>query len=197
MSLPERQKLKIPDAEVIYYPQFFSPNQADLLFQDLLNMTPWQQDMITVFGKTHLQPRLTAFFADNNKVYKYSNITMSPYPFKGNLKRIKTKLESSLGIEFTSCLANLYRDGQDSNGWHADDEKSLGKNPVIASVSFGEKRKFNFKHRNNSSLKESLILEHGSLLIMKGKTQHFWLHQIPKTRKPVGKRINLTFRIIQ
>ncbi|MFH4967941.1 alpha-ketoglutarate-dependent dioxygenase AlkB [Gaetbulibacter sp. M240] len=197
MSLPEWQELKMPDAEVIYYPQFFSPSQSDLLFQDLLNMTPWQQDTITVFGKTHLQPRLTAFFADNDKVYKYSNITMSPHPFKGNLKQIKERLESILGIEFTSCLANLYRDGQDSNGWHADDEKSLGENPVIASVSFGDERKFNFKHRNNSSLKETLILEHGSLLVMKGKTQHFWLHQIPKTRKPVGKRINLTFRIIQ
>lgn len=197
MSLPEGRDLNLPDAEVIYYPNFFTSSEADWLFKCLLEETPWQQDTISVFGKTYLQPRLTAFFANNHKVYKYSNITMSPNPFQGKFQDIKMKVENALGISFTSCLANLYRDGQDSNGWHADNEKSLGKNPVIASLSFGADRKFHFKHKTDHNLKETLILEHGSLLVMKGKTQHHWLHQIPKTKKPVGKRINLTFRIIK
>ena len=197
MSLKERHEFQMPDAKVTYYPNYFSQEQADHFFENLLYTTPWQQDSITVFGKTYLQPRLTAFFANNNKAYKYSNITMQPHNFQGKLLDIKTEIEQTTGMEFTSCLANLYRDGQDSNGWHADNEKSLGKNPIIASVSLGATRKFNFKHRNKKQLKETLFLEHGSLLIMQGKTQHYWLHQIPKTKKEVGKRINLTFRKIQ
>lgn len=196
MSLNEKEKLNMPDAEVIYYPHFFSRAEADSLFEMLLKTTPWQQDTIKVFGKTYLQPRLTAFFANNNKTYTYSNITMEPHKFQGSLLEIKKKVETEVDKEFTSCLANLYRDGSDSNGWHADDEKSLGKNPIIASVSLGAERKFHFKHKEHKHLKETLILAHGSLLLMQGKTQHYWLHQIPKTKKPIGKRINLTFRII-
>ncbi|GAA4281528.1 alpha-ketoglutarate-dependent dioxygenase AlkB family protein [Gaetbulibacter aestuarii] len=197
MCLKESHELNMPDAQVVYYPQFFNKDRADSLLANLLNTTPWQQDTITVFGKTYLQPRLTAFFANNNKVYKYSNITMQPHNFQGDLLEIKKEVENVVGTEFTSCLANLYRDGQDSNGWHADDEKSLGKNPIIASISLGSERIFQFKHKTHKNLREKLVLEHGSLLVMRGKTQHNWLHQIPKTRKPVAKRINLTFRIIQ
>lgn len=189
--------LEMKDGNVVYYPNFFSKNEADIFFENLLQSINWQQDNITVFGKTYLQPRLTAFYADNSKNYKYSNITMKPHHFSGDLLKIKTNIETKLDIKFTSCLANLYRDGNDSNGWHADDEKELGINPIIASISFGEKRVFHFKHRYNKELKKKLVLDPGSLLLMKGATQENWLHQIPKTKKHIGERINLTFRIIK
>lgn len=188
--------LNLKDAEVTYYPNFFNQNKADNYFKSLLNDINWQQDEITVFGKTYLQPRLTAFYAENKNTYKYSDIVMKPKPFEGNLLEIKNKVEKELTIKFTSCLANLYRDGNDSNGWHADNEKELGKNPIIASLSLGAERVFHLKHKTNKTLKTKLSLEHGSLLLMQGYTQNNWFHQIPKTKKIVGKRINLTFRII-
>lgn len=196
MRLASEMNLNLKDANVIYYPDFFNTNEADSFFEILLKTIDWQQDFITVFGKTYPQPRLTAFYASNNKSYSYSNIMMAPLPFSGELLHIKHILENELSIIFTSCLANLYRNGQDSNGWHADNEKELGNNPIIASVSFGAKRAFHLKHRKDNTQKVKLNLEHGSLLLMKGETQHHWLHQIPKTKKEVGKRINLTFRII-
>ena len=188
--------LNLKDAEVTYYPNFFNINEADNHFKSLLDRIKWKQDNIIVYGKTYLQPRLTAFYADNTKTYKYSNVTMTPSPFDSDLLKIKNYIETKLKIKFTSCLANLYRDGKDSNGWHADNEKELGANPIIASVSFGAERLFHFKHRYDKALKKKLNLEDGSLLLMKGETQHNWLHQIPKTKKTIGKRINLTFRII-
>jgi len=188
--------LDLKDGEAVYFPGFFNQNDSNHYFSSLLNHINWKQDDITVFGKTYLQPRLTAFFANNIKSYKYSNIVMHPNPFNGELLNIKTRIESKLNIKFTSCLANLYRNGKDSNGWHADNEKELGDNPIIASVSFGAERFFKLKHRHNKNLKTKLILEHGSLLLMQGETQTNWLHQIPKTTKHVEKRINLTFRII-
>ena len=188
--------LNLKDGEVTYYPKFFNTNEANLYLDILSKKLDWKQDDITIFGKTYLQPRLTAFYAENLNTYKYSNITMKPHSFKDELLEIKEKIETKLRIKFTSCLANLYRDGKDSNSWHADDEKELGKNPTIASVSFGAERIFHFKHKKDSALKSKLVLEHGSLLLMQGATQHNWLHQIPKTKKQIGKRINLTFRII-
>jgi len=189
--------LNLKDADVHYYPDFFNPIQAASYYKKLLKQINWKQDNITVFGKTYLQPRLTAFYADNKISYKYSNITMQPNPFENDLLKIKYAIETELNINFTSCLANLYRDGTDSNGWHADNEKELGENPIIASISFGAERFFNLKHRHDKTLKKKLILQNGSLLLMKGATQANWLHQIPKTKKNVGKRINLTFRIIK
>ena len=196
MTLRSFEKLNMKNAEVLYFKNFFSQNESNAYFNSLLKNTNWQQDYITVFGKTHLQPRLTAFYATNSKTYSYSNIIMTPNPFDGAILEIKKAIENQLKTEFTSCLANLYRSGQDSNGWHADDEKELGKNPTIASVTFGEERIFHFKHKYDTSEKLKLTLHHGSLLLMKGETQHFWLHQIPKTKKQVAPRINLTFRII-
>ncbi|WP_396601714.1 alpha-ketoglutarate-dependent dioxygenase AlkB family protein [Algibacter sp. R77976] len=188
--------LNLKGAEITYYPNFFNNNEADNYFKSLLANIEWKQDTITLFGKTHLQPRLTAFYADNKKNYKYSNIIMQPHAFKDDLLGIKNKIETDLKIKFTSCLANLYRNGSDSNGWHADDEKELGENPIIASVSFGAERVFHLKHKTDKLLKTKLILQHGSLLLMRGETQNNWLHQIPKTKKIIGNRINLTFRII-
>jgi alkylated DNA repair dioxygenase AlkB len=122
---------------------------------------------------------------------------MLPKVFTKELLDIKRDIEQMANHQFTSVLLNLYRNGNDSNGWHADNEKELGKNPVIASLSLGNPRLFQFKHRNLKDQKYKLILEHGSLLLMKGEMQHYWLHQIPKTKKKVGERINLTFRKIK
>ncbi|GAB1857094.1 alpha-ketoglutarate-dependent dioxygenase AlkB [Flavobacteriaceae bacterium MHTCC 0001] len=196
MRLLNNQQLDLKDADVIYYPNFFSENEADTYYKKLLTTIEWQQDTIKVFGKTYDQPRLTAFYGNNNKPYSYSNITMYPKMFKGDILQIKHIIEEALKIEFTSCLANLYRDGKDSNGWHADNEKALGKHPTIASITFGEERPFHLKHKNDTSLKEKITLKHGSLLVMQGATQDNWLHQIPKTTKKIAPRINLTFRII-
>jgi alkylated DNA repair dioxygenase AlkB len=198
-SLFPKEKIvfDLPDAEIEYYPDFFSREKAFELFTKLKTEIPWQQDKITVFGQTHLQPRLTALFGNDGKTYSYSNIIMQPHKWNPLLVFIKNEIEEICLENFTTVLLNLYRDGKDSNGWHADNEKELGKNPMIASVSFGAERSFHLQHNSIKEAKQKIILEHGSLLLMKGTTQHFWKHQIPKTKKPIGERINLTFRIIK
>lgn len=203
----EKIAFDLPNASIDYYPHLFDLAKASLLFDKLYNEIPWQQDNITVYGKNHLQPRLTALFGNEGKSYSYSNIVMQPHPWNALLTNIKEEVENLCHETFTTVLLNLYRDGKDSNGWHADNEKELGRNPVIASVSFGAERSFHLQHnsikeatRGKSELsvaKQKIILGHGSLLIMKGETQHFWKHQIPKTAKPIAPRINLTFRNIQ
>jgi len=196
-SFSDPISLNLEDASIVYYPVFYSEKSADNLFQTVLNKTPWQQDLITVYGKTYNQPRLTAFYSNTKNALEYSNIKMDPHPFSDCLTSIKNKIEKEVNTEFNSCLLNLYRDGNDSNGWHADNEKQLGINPVIASLSLGAERFFHLKHKTKPHLKHKLVLKHGSLLLMKEETQHFWLHQIPKTKKQIGKRINLTFRYIK
>ncbi|MDA9846350.1 alpha-ketoglutarate-dependent dioxygenase AlkB [Flavobacteriaceae bacterium] len=191
------EPLALKDAELSYDPLFLSKQEASRYFSVLRQETNWQQDQIKVFGKVYNQPRLTALYANNKNSYSYSNIKMYPSPFTVHLLELKSKIENRLKLSFTSCLLNLYRDGQDSNGWHADNEKELGKNPVIASVSLGGERMFHMKHRTDKSQKLKLNLAHGSLLVMSGSTQHHWLHQIPKTKKNTKERINLTFRIIK
>ena len=198
-SLFSKEKIifTVPDAAIEYYPNFFDSTRADEFFDLLINQIPWQQDNITVFGKTHPQPRLTSLFGNEGKEYKYSNIVMKPNPWNPVLLLLKNEIEEICNESFSTVLLNLYRDGKDSNGWHADNEKELGTNPVIASVSFGTERSFHLQHNTLKEQKLKINLEHGSLLIMKGTTQHFWKHQIPKTAKPIGSRINLTFRIIK
>ena len=188
---------ELPDSEITYYPDFFGKEKADQFFEKLKTEIPWQQDDIAVFGKTYPQPRLTALFGNEGKPYSYSNIVMQPHAWNSLLLFIKNEIEEVCNENFTTVLLNYYRDGKDSNGWHADDEKELGRNPVIASVSFGVERSFHLQHNFIKEQKLKINLEHGSLLIMKGTTQHFWKHQIPKTAKPIGSRINLTFRIIK
>jgi alkylated DNA repair dioxygenase AlkB len=189
--------LKLPDSDILYYPNFLNKIEANQYFETFKNTVAWQQDDIKVFGKVYPQPRLTALYADNNKPYSYSNITMQPYLFTDELLKIKQQIEKKTEAIFTTCLLNLYRDGQDSNGWHADNEKELGENPVIASITLGQERFFHLKHRHDKSFKRKILLEHGSLLLMQGETQHHWLHQIAKTAKPIKERINLTFRVIK
>ena len=193
----EKITFNIPDSEIEYYPNFFESSRANELFEKLKNEIPWQQDHIKVFGKIHPQPRLTSLFGNEGKPYSYSNIVMQPDPWNPLLMSIKNEIEVICNENFTTVLLNYYRDGRDSNGWHADNEKELGQNPVIASISFGTERYFHLQHNTIKEQKLKINLEHGSLLIMKGATQHFWKHQIPKTAKEIGPRINLTFRIIK
>lgn len=190
----EKTIFNLPQANVTYIPNFLRLADADALFKNFRTHISWQQDDITVFGKTYKQPRLTALYSETNRAYSYSNITMQPKAFTPELSLLKNKIEQISGTTFNSVLLNLYRDGQDSNGWHADNEKELGEKPIIASLSLGTHRVFHFKHKTLKEEKHKLELEHGGLLIMAGDMQKYWLHQIPKTKKQIGERINLTFR---
>ncbi len=193
----EKIVLGLPDSDISYYPNFLKKEDANAYFRALRDETPWQQDDITVFGKTYPQPRLTALYGNNGKAYSYSNITMKPFGFTSELLQIKTTIEKEVGVAFSTCLLNCYRDGKDSNGWHSDDEKELGKNPIIASISLGADRFFHLRYKKDKTVKHKMLLEHGSLLLMQGVTQHHWQHQIAKTSKKIGERINLTFRVIK
>ncbi len=184
------------DGEVFFYPEFFSKTESDQLFNTLMQEISWKQEPIIIFGRQVIQPRLTAWYGDEGMSYRYSGITMQPDRWTAALLQIKERIEQVSGKRFNSALLNLYRDGKDSMGWHRDNEKELGINPVIGSVSFGATRKFVLKHYRDHALKRSVELTHGSFLCMQGKTQHCWLHSIPKTEKPLGSRINITFRII-
>jgi len=190
--------LTMPDAEVGFFPEFFPPNESDQIFQKLFNQTNWRQEKIRVYGKQLDLPRLTAWYGDPGKAYSYSGISMLPDPWTESLLKIKQRVDGAAGVRFNSVLLSLYRTGKDSLSWHQDDEPELGEDPVIASVSFGATRSFQFRYKLDKNLpKVSVDLTHGSLLIMKGPTQRFWMHQVPKTSKPVSPRINLTFRVIQ
>ena len=190
-------KLQLPDSDITYFSNFLERERASGYFERLKSSVPWRQDEIRVYGKLYPQPRLTALYGNNNRSYSYSGIVMKPLPFSDALLDIRKKISVLTNVEFTSCLLNLYRDGKDSNGWHSDDEKELGENPVIASVSLGQERYFHLRHKKLKQLKHRILLEHGSLLLMRGQTQHFWQHQIPKTTRLIGERINLTFRVIE
>jgi len=191
------QSFSLPDAEVLLFSEFFSSAESDQLFASLLTNTQWGQGEIKLYGRVYSEPRLTAWHGDEGKRYSYSGLTLHPLPWTETLLAIKTRVDEAAGVTFNSVLLNLYRDGRDSNGWHQDNEPELGRNPVIASVSFGAARRFQMRHKQRADLPRlDIDLEHGSLLLMAGPTQHFWQHQIPKTAKPVGQRINLTFRVI-
>ncbi len=190
------EPLSMPDAEVYLDRACFTPAESDRLLADLTANIAWEHKAIQFMGKQVMQPRLMAWYGDAGKSYSYSGLTVHPLPWIPTLLTMKKRLEALAGVTFNSVLLNQYRDGQDSVGWHSDDEPDLGTNPVIASVSLGATRNFQFKHKHNPDLKRAVELTHGSLLLMRGTTQHFWKHQIPKTKKPLGARINLTFRVI-
>ncbi|MDZ8136184.1 MAG: alpha-ketoglutarate-dependent dioxygenase AlkB [Nostoc sp. DedQUE04] len=196
-SKHQSEKLPMQNAEVIYYQNFFDGNESNQLFVELYETTSWNQEDTILFGKQVKLPRLTAWYGDTDKSYSYSKITMQPFLWTPVLINIKSKIESFSKIKFNSVLLNLYRDGKDSVAWHSDDEPELGENPIIASVSFGANRRFTFRHKIQKELNYEIQLTHGSLLMMKGTTQHFWQHQIPKTNKLTQPRINLTFRQIK
>lgn len=187
----------LPQADIILYEHFFTKKESDQLYKRLIENTKWQQDHIKLFGKQIALPRLTAWYGNSNENYHYSGISMPVNDWTEDLLLIKARIELYAKINFTGVLLNYYRDGQDSVGWHSDDERELGENPLIASVSFGETRLFQMRHLTDKKIKKANIpLTHGSLLIMQGSTQHFWEHRIPKTTKAISPRINLTFRVL-
>ena len=189
--------ISLPDAEMIFYKNFYSIRESDEIFRKLIEKIQWQQNTIKYYGKEMPLPRLTAWYGDKGTNYKYSGIGNEPLPWTQDLLQIKTRIENISGAKFNSVLLNLYRNGKDAVSWHQDNEKELGKSPTIASLSFGATRKFQFRHKFRKDIEKfELALVHGSLLIMKETTQEFWQHQIPKTSKPVEERINLTFRYI-
>ncbi|MDM9379269.1 alpha-ketoglutarate-dependent dioxygenase AlkB [Chlorogloeopsis sp. ULAP01] len=192
----EKEVLSMPDADVIFYRNFYNQQESDELFQTLFNEIKWRQDKMKIYGKEVNLPRKTAWYGDKNKSYTFSGIHLQPEPWTPRLLQVKEKLEKIAKVQFNSVLLNLYRDGNDGISWHTDAETELGKNPVIGSVSFGGTRRFMFRHKYNKELKAEIELTHGSFLLMAGTTQHFWQHQIPKTSKNVQPRINLTFRVI-
>lgn len=172
------------------------PN-ADEVFQQLHTQVDWRQEFITLYGKRRPQPRLTAWYGDEGTTYRYSGLTLQPCRWLPVLQNIRAVVETAAACRFNSVLLNLYRTGQDSMGWHSDNEPELGRNPAIASLSFGATRRFIMRRCDRKdAAKVELSLSHGSLLLMKGKLQHHWQHQVPKTSKIVGPRINLTFRWI-
>jgi alkylated DNA repair dioxygenase AlkB len=189
------QKLPMPDAEVYYAPQFFTEDESNLYFAELQQTINWRQESIKMFGKELPMPRLTAWYGD--KGYTYSGLINEPQPWLPILLELKSMVEEASGDKYNSVLLNYYRAGNDSMGWHQDNEPELGPEPSITSLSFGGERRFSFKHRARKDLEPvSINLAHGSMLLMKGATQHNWLHSLPKTTKPVVPRINLTFRNI-
>lgn len=191
-------KVVIDSAGVVEYtPDFFSASESESYFNTLRPELAWRQDEITLYGRTHLIPRLQAWYGEPAAKYSYSNIALDPLPMSAALLSIKHSLEAATGAQFNCVLANLYRTGADYAAFHSDDEKELGINPTIASVSFGATRKFRLKHKFDKGMAPiDLDLEDGSLLLMKGATQHNYKHMLVKTAKPVLERINLTFRYI-
>ncbi len=186
--------LDLFEGEALLWPLAFAADEANSLLRELRTGVDWQQEEILIFGQRRLVPRLVAWHGDPAARYVYSGTEHRPQPWTPTLEYIRHRASTLAGVAFNAVLLNLYRDGRDGMGWHADDEPELGRNPVIASVSLGAERRFCLRHRRRRDLKVDLPLPHGSLLCMAGATQHHWLHALPKTRRPVDERINLTFR---
>ena len=189
------QNLLPKDGTVNYYGKIFEQEEADAFYLKLLEEIEWKNDEAVIFGKKILTKRKVAWYGDENFEYTYSNSTKKAIPWTLELLELKAFVEEKTGEEFNSCLLNLYHNGDEGMAYHSDGEKDLKKNGAIASLSFGAERKFSFKHQFTKE-KVELLLEHGSLLVMKDQTQSFWLHRLPPTKKIHSPRINLTFRTI-
>lgn len=184
---------------ISYSPAFLNKSQSDLLFSELLSAVPWRQPEIWMFGRKVKIPRLTAWYGDEGAGYVYSGIKNDPLPWTTTLQNLRERVEKEVGSIFNSVLLNLYRDGNDHLSWHSDNEKELGVEPLIASVSLGAERVFSLRSDifNARNSKYDLLLQHGSLVCMKGKTQVNWLHAMKKNLKVKDARINLTFRQVR
>jgi alkylated DNA repair dioxygenase AlkB len=183
------------DGEVYYYGSIFDERTSDAYLETLLESIPWKNDEAIISGKRIVTGRKVAWLGDARYFYTYSGITKQATPWTPLLLELKSRIETITKNVFNSCLLNLYHDGSEGMAWHSDDEKSLGRNTTIASISFGAERKFSFKHKITKKTK-SLVLEHGSLLVMKGETQRFWQHSLLKSIQVQAPRVNLTFRTI-
>jgi alkylated DNA repair dioxygenase AlkB len=183
------------DGTVYYYGKILSSKCASRIFDLLMKNILWKNDEVFIFGKRIITKRKAAWYGDSDYLYTYSNSTKQALPWTEELSWLRQIIDELIGTKFNSCLLNLYHDGKEGMGWHSDDEKSLGKNNTIASLSLGAERKFLFKHKQTKQI-VSLLLEHGSLLVMKEATQSNWLHSLPKSKDVIDSRINLTFRTI-
>jgi alkylated DNA repair dioxygenase AlkB len=210
--------ITLPDADLLFIENFYPPSVSDAFLAQLSAELAWKQGEITIFGKKIAEPRLTAWYGDAGKNYTYSGKLQTPLMWHDALILIKNNVEKIINSElnnsinnelmtelntklispfnFNSVLCNYYRDGQDSMGFHSDNEKELGVNPTIASINFGESRRFIFRRRDDKTIKHELVLTHGSLLVMSGAMQQHWVHAVPKEPKRTKPRINLTFRHI-
>lgn len=183
------------DGVVNYYGKVMKQKDANRYFDLLLNTIEWKNDEAVIFGKHIITKRKAAWYGDSDYLYTYSNTTKQALLWTRELLELRKIVEELTGETFNSCLLNLYHNGDEGMAWHSDDERSLGKNTIIASFSFGAERKFSFKHKKSKQA-VSILLENGSLLIMKDTTQTNWLHSLPKSKKINKPRINLTFRTI-
>jgi len=197
------QRIDLPGADISLQPEWLAPHKADALYADLLEAVPWEKHYIKLFGREVASPRLSCWIGDPGTGYTYSRTRFEPRPWPESLASLRGRLERDCGASFNSVLANFYRDGSDSMGWHSDDEPELGARPVIASLSLGATRSFRLRRRlprgahAQPGATLGLPLTHGSLLRMAGDTQQLYRHEIPKTREVVGGRINLTFRWVE
>ena len=194
-ALAEPINILPQDGEVNYYGEVMSLAESDFYFNVLLTEVDWRCDQAVIFGKRIETKRKVAWYADQPFSYTYSNITKCALPWTQNLQALKAIVEQKTGETYNSCLLNLYHNGSEGMAWHSDGEQDLKKNGAIASLSFGAERKFAFKHKQSKEV-TSLELKAGSLLVMKGETQQYWLHRLPPTKKVQDARINLTFRTI-
>jgi alkylated DNA repair dioxygenase AlkB len=183
------------DGDVKYYDTIMSVSEANKYLDNLLNKVEWKNDEVINFGKRIVTKRKIAWYGDKPFKYTYSNTTKQALPWINELQELKKLVEKKLGETFNSCLLNLYHNGSEGMTWHSDAEKDLKINAPIASLSFGAERKFSFKHKKTEET-VSLVLQHGSLLVMEGETQSHWLHSLPTTKKTHLPRVNLTFRTI-
>lgn len=186
----------LPEGRLDLWPHCFSAAEGDRLYAALRDGLAWQQERLLIYGREHPVPRLVAWYGEAGASYRYSGVLHEPLPWTDALLEVRARIEAVTGVRYNSALANLYRNGRDGMGWHADDERELGRNPRIASLSFGATRRFRLRHRTTGET-HALDLTHGSLLVMSGALQHHWVHCIPKTQRLVGPRINLTFREIR
>ena len=200
------ETIPLPDARLDFDPHWLTATAADALFADLHAAIPWETHRLRIFGRELDSPRLSCWIGDPGAAYTYSRTRFEPRPWPPALAFVRARLQADLGAGFNSVLANLYRDGRDSMGWHSDDEPELGAEPVIASLSLGATRRFTLKRRadhpepvegRHASAKFAIELPHGSLFVMRGATQHHWRHALPRTAKPCGERLNLTFRRVR
>lgn len=190
----------VSSAEVECLPGWLGPRVATSIFESLSTTLPWSRHRLRIFGREVEAPRLSCWIGDPAATYRYSGTSFSPLPWPDVLVPVREAISEAPGVTFNSVLANLYRDGRDAMGWHSDDEPELGPQPVIASLSLGATRRFMLKARQPDAdgvlSRHVFELEHGGLLLMRGDTQARYRHALPRTARPVGSRINLTFRKI-
>ncbi len=189
-----RQHFQLPQAEISYWPDFLGEAAISRLRTELAQLA-WQQPEIMIYGRKVAVPRYQVWMGDAHCHYRYSGVSFSPSEWTPEIQALAQLLNQQLQLDFNCVLLNWYRDGNDSMGWHSDNEPELGENPTIASVSLGQTRRFDLKHRQTNTQLQ-IELAHGSLLLMAGECQHFWLHQLPKQKQQHAARYNLTFRHI-